>query len=158
MAHIPYGYKITMGGAVIDPEAAEQVREFFRLYNSGLSINKAKEEAGIPVAYKTANDMLQRERYLGDEYYPAIIDQETFDKAAEERARRVAMQGKKSQTKPKDAIPVKTKFTVVFPEETPQNMTPAQRAAFLYSLITPDPDGTETADPADRAILRGIFR
>ena len=32
--------------------------------------------------------MMQNKRYLGDDYYPAIIDKETFDAAEKERVKR----------------------------------------------------------------------
>ena len=51
MGHTPYGYRIENGIAVIDEEAAEVVREIFRLYNDGvgrLRIARILNEQGVP--------------------------------------------------------------------------------------------------------------
>ena len=45
MAHIPYGYRIVGGKAVIDSEAKERLDVFFDEYLSGASISKAAKEA-----------------------------------------------------------------------------------------------------------------
>lgn len=84
-AHIPYGYRIEDGKAVVDEVQAEQVRTFFKEYISGKALMVAAEMVGLKLFHGSAGRMLRNTHYLGDEYYPAIIDQELFDKAEEER-------------------------------------------------------------------------
>ena len=47
MEHIPYGYRIENGIAVIDERAEEQVQRMFENYLNGDSLIKAAENAGI---------------------------------------------------------------------------------------------------------------
>ena len=47
MAYVPYGYTITDGVVTVDERAADQVRDFFEKYISGLSLAVAGEQAGI---------------------------------------------------------------------------------------------------------------
>ena len=47
MAYVPYGYAITDGVVTVDERAADQVRDFFEKYISGLSLAVAGEQAGI---------------------------------------------------------------------------------------------------------------
>ena len=84
-AHIPYGYRIVDGKAVVDEVQAEQVRTFFKEYISGKALKAAAEEVGLKIFHGSAGRMLRNTHYLGDDYYPAIIDKELFDKAEEER-------------------------------------------------------------------------
>lgn len=83
-AHIPYGYRIEDGKAVVDESQAEQVRAFFKEYISGKALMVAAETVGLQLFHGSAGRMLRNTHYLGDEYYPAIIDRESFDKAEEE--------------------------------------------------------------------------
>ncbi len=78
MGHTPYGYRIEDGKAVVDEIAAEQVKELFSGYLAGLSLKGATKKAGIDCYHATASKMLQNKHYLGDEFYPPIIDEETF--------------------------------------------------------------------------------
>lgn len=64
--HIPYGYKIVNGAAVIDKDQAEQVRTLFSGYLSGLALVPAAEAAGLPLFHSGAKRMLQNRHYLGD--------------------------------------------------------------------------------------------
>lgn len=81
MGHTPYGYRIEDGKAVVDDKAAEQVKELFSGYLSGLSLKNAAIKAGIDCYHATVSRMLQNKQYLGDEFYPPIIDEEIFEKA-----------------------------------------------------------------------------
>ena len=47
--HIPYGYRIENGVAVIDEGQAEQVRTLFSGYLSGLALVPAAEAAGLTI-------------------------------------------------------------------------------------------------------------
>lgn len=87
MEHTPYGYWIENGKAVIDEKASEQVRLMYRFYLDGASLCDSAGKAGISVQHGGAARMLCNSHYLGDEYYPALIDRETFEWAKEEMER-----------------------------------------------------------------------
>jgi len=88
VAHTPYGYRIENGRAVIDEEKAEKVRSLYRGYLSGLSLSVAAKTAGIDAYHGTAGRMLRNERYLGDDYYPAIIDKRDLRKSRSREVKR----------------------------------------------------------------------
>ena len=60
MAHMPYGYRIENGIAVIDEEKAEKVRNLYKGYLSGLSLTVAAKTAGIDAYHGTAGRMVLR--------------------------------------------------------------------------------------------------
>lgn len=163
MAHIPYGYRIVNGKAVVDDEAASKLRDFFDLYLSGLSIDKAKEQAGIPMSRSAVRKMLENEVYLGDDYYPAILDRETLDSAVLERERRFAALGNHKTTGPKEAMPVRTKFTLSpLPENgsvsRTEGLTSALKVAAIYSRIKADSNGSVAMNAEDREKVRAWIR
>ena len=94
MGHIPYGYRIENGKAVVDEIASERVKELFSGYLAGLSLKGAAKKAGIDCYHATVSKMLQNKHYLGDEFYPPIIDEETFEKARVERRKRAEKLGR----------------------------------------------------------------
>ena len=100
MPHNPYGYCIVDGKAEIDEEQAMKVRDLFENYISGMGLKAAAEKAGLPIYHGSAGRMLRNIHYLGDEYYPAIIDKETFDKAEERRQETAKYLNKYKELKP----------------------------------------------------------
>ena len=88
MKHTPFGYKVVDGKAVIDEVAAGQLREMYKGFLEGKSLVVAARDVGIETYHGTVTRMLGNKKYLGTDYYPQIIDQETFDKALEEKQRR----------------------------------------------------------------------
>ena len=88
MGHTPFGYRIENGTAVIDESAATKLRQLYKNYLSGMSLSKAAAEAGIPTYHGTAKRLMETAHYLGDSFYPAIIDKDTYQKAQEERMHR----------------------------------------------------------------------
>ena len=77
--------------------------------------------------------MLMNKRYLGDDYYPAIIDRETFDRAEAERISRQTKTGKlfiDTQTK---ETALATKFYM--PRQEKKFEDPFKQAEYIYSLI-----------------------
>lgn len=81
MGQIPYGYRIKNGAAVIISAEAAQIRLIFQNYIAGMSLQSAARAAGHPMAHSTVRRMLQRKCYLGDAFYPAILDKETYARA-----------------------------------------------------------------------------
>ena len=111
-AHIPYGYRIEDGKAVVDETQAEQVRTFFKEYISGKALKVAAETVGLKMFHGSAGRMLRNTHYLGDDYYPAIIDQELFDKAEEERQSRASQLGRGRELKVKETPSAPLRFTM----------------------------------------------
>lgn len=77
--------------------------------------------------------MLKNMHYLGDEYYPAIIDRETFDKAEQERMRRAAALGRIKEPVEQEGILIPTVFHTKPAEQTFDD--PFLQAEYAYSLI-----------------------
>jgi hypothetical protein len=132
-AHIPYGYRIEDGKAVVDEVQAEQVRTFFKEYISGKALMVAAEMVGLKLFHGSAGRMLRNTHYLGDEYYPAIIDQELFDKAEEERQSRASQLGRVRELKVKETPAVPLHFTMG--KQIQESDNPFKQAEYAYSLI-----------------------
>ena len=136
MAHIPYGYRIVNGKAVVDEEQADAVRKLFDGYIAGLGLKPAAENAGLDIFHGSAGRTLRNKHYLGDEYYTAIIDRERFDKAEEIRISRATSLGRirELQTVAKPAAD--TRF-ILSPVER-KFADPFAQAEYAYSLIRSD--------------------
>ena len=77
--------------------------------------------------------MLENKKYLGTEYYPQIIDADTFSKIQEERTRRSEVLGRNNLLKEKEEIPLPFAFHFNMP--TKEFKDPYAQAAYIYSLI-----------------------
>ena len=132
-AHIPYGYRIEDGKAVVDETQAEQVRTFFKEYISGKALKVAAETVGLKMFHGSAGRMLRNTHYLGDDYYPAIIDQELFDKAEEERQSRASQLGRVRELKVKETPSAALRFTKKKKKKVFYD--PFEQAEYAYSLI-----------------------
>jgi hypothetical protein len=133
MSHIPYGYRIENGNAVIDEEKAEQVRKLYKGYLSGLAYVPAAEVAGLKLYHKGAKNMMQNKNYLGNDYYAAIIDKKTFDAAEAERVKRQAKLGRVFNEKPGKVNKIATGFKM--PKVQSKYEDPIKQAEYVYSLI-----------------------
>lgn len=133
IAHIPYGYRIEDGKAVVDETQAEQVRTFFKEYISGKALKVAAETVGLKMFHGSAGRMLRNIHYLGDDYYPAIIDQELFDKAEEERQSRASQLGRVRELKVKETPSAPLHFTMG--KQKKVFYDPFEQAEYAYSLI-----------------------
>jgi uncharacterized coiled-coil protein SlyX len=134
MAYVPYGYAITDGVVTVDERAADQVRDFFEKYISGLSLAVAGEQAGIEKTHSSMGRILKNVNYLGNDVYPAIIDKETFDKAEEVRSKRAKDLGRIAELAAFSSPPPIERFKVRKSEgKLPDD--PVARAEYLYSLI-----------------------
>ena len=133
MSHIPFGYKIENGKAVIDEVAAEQVRNLFRNYLSGMALVSAAKEAGIETYHATVSKMLTNRRYLGDNFYPQIIEEETYRAAQQERRKRAQKLGRDHFVSEAPVLEVPTEFEMHKAVHHYDN--PAEQAEYLYTLI-----------------------
>jgi len=133
MSHTPYGYRIINGKAIIDELAAGQIKALFQSYLTGDSLAMAAKKADIKSFHAGIGRMLQNKRYLGDKYYPAIIDAGTFAAAEAERIRRAEKLGRIREPKQEPAVVFPTAFRIS--EWTERFDDPFQQAEYAYSLI-----------------------
>ena len=133
MGHTPFGYKIENGSAVVDKAAAGQIRQIFQFYLEGDSLATAAKKAGVISFHGGISRMLKNKHYLGDEYYPAIIDRETFNRAEQERMRRAAALGRIKEPAVQEGILIPTVFHTKPMEQTFDD--PFLQAEYAYSLI-----------------------
>jgi len=132
--HLPYGYRIENGVAVIDEEQAEQIRMIYKNYLSGKSYADAAASVGLQMYHAGVKRMLQNRHYLGDDFYPALIDKETFDATEEERLKRARMLGRTDKKrKAQDTPPVPISFRLG--EVKQKYKDPFLQAAYAYSKI-----------------------
>lgn len=151
MAYIPYGYRIVEGRAVIEETEAARIRKYVKFYLKGDPIRKAMEEAGLSIDVNKATRMLTRRVYLGDGYYPAILDEETFAKIAEEKAQRYEKMGSYRNPGSKGAPPVRKLFRMGMDLNRSGGMgTDMGTAAMIYEGIYPDEDGSRQISGEDR--------
>lgn len=133
MVHTPYGYRIENGIAVIDEDAAGKLRKLYENYLTGLSLKDAAAEAGIDTYHGTAKRLLKTEHYIGDDFYPAIIDETVFQNAQAELFKRAAALGRLNRTPKEKPITIPRLFTVG--NITKHYDNPATQAEYIYSLI-----------------------
>ena len=90
-------------------------------------------KAGIDCYHATVSRMLQNKQYLGDEFYPPIIDEETFEKAREEKRKRAERLGRVWEPK----YELKTDYPVTFKAKplVQKYDDPYKQAEYAYSLI-----------------------
>ena len=100
MGHVLYGYRIENGKPVIDEEQAGRVKILFQAYLSGLTLTGAAEAAGIKKNHSAVKLLMKTRAYLGEGYYPQIIDGDTFERAGEEIRRRAEKLGRMNKAKP----------------------------------------------------------
>ena len=133
MGHIPFGYQIENGKAVIDEPAAEQLKTLYLNYLSGMALVKAAKEAGIDTYHGTASKMLANRRYLGDFFYPQIIDAEIFHAAQVERKKRAKSLGRDHFVSEPSVFEVPIEFSI---QPVLQHFDdPQEQAEYIYSLI-----------------------
>lgn len=102
--HTPLGYRIQNGKAEIEPEIAAFIREVFDAYLTGAStyrIAKDFTRRGILNAshkpswnHGSIGKILENRKYLGDEFYPPLIEQSVFEQVQDRRKQRVQELGR----------------------------------------------------------------
>ena len=104
--HIPFGYCVINGKCKIHNESGKIVHKIFEDYLSGVSTNQIAKNLmseGIlnseqkPLWYHgTVGRILENKKYLGDDFYPEIIDEDTFDRAQKLRVCKAERLGRKN--------------------------------------------------------------
>ena len=132
--HTPFGYRIQNGIAVVCKEEVRQIKRIYKGYLSGMSYMNAAEHVGLHLNHCCVKRLLQNRHYLGDEFYPAIIDREMFDAAEQERRRRSTLLGRDHRKKTfSDKIIIPKEFTMGKAQK--RIAEPFAQAEYLYSLI-----------------------
>lgn len=133
MGHTPFGYRIENGIAVVDENASEQVQALYQSYLLGDSLRTVANKVGIDAFHAGVGRILKNHHYLGDDYYPAIIDPDTFAAVQKERIRRASALGRIREPKEDKAAIYPTNFHII--EGTQVYDDPFAQAAYAYSLI-----------------------
>lgn len=102
-------------------------------YLAGLSLNNAAKKAGIKCYHSAAGKIMQNKHYLGDEFYPQIIDEETFEKARAEKRKRAERLGRIRELKEETKTDYAVRFKLKTLEQKYDN--PFRQAEYAYSLI-----------------------
>lgn len=128
-----FGYTIKNGKAYIDKEKAAKVQKLFDGYISGLALRAAALEAGIDTFHGSAGRMLQNKKYMGTDFYPTIISEETFVKAQSERENHAVKLGRVREVEEDLPIISPVKFRWKSNEIMFDN--PFKQAEYAYSMI-----------------------
>lgn len=133
MVHIPLGYKIVDGCVVVDEPTVEQIKNTYKYYFDGKSLVDAAKAAGFKMSHATVKRMLSNKKYLGTDYYPQIIDEETIERFEEELTRRADALGRLNRKGKNRYSTVSTVFHFKPAELT--YVDPFEQASYIYSLI-----------------------
>lgn len=140
MAHTPYGYKIENGKAIIEEEKALQITRLFEAYIAGAGLKAAAESVGIIVTHSSIGRMLRNEKYLGTDFYPAIIDEVVFKTAEAERMKRAKDLGRIIKYEDNGHSEIKNCAFKLGKVEQKYD-SPFKQAEYAYSLIeSEEPD------------------
>ena len=134
MQHTPYGYDIVGGRAVVNEEQAAIIKKTCENYLAGMSFDKAAREAGLKMVHCQVKRMLLNLKYLGDGFYPPILERETVAEIEAERIKREKALGHSRWRKDNQAVRVYKDFCV--PEITEMYRDPIRQAEYAYSLIS----------------------
>ena len=133
MKHTPYGYDIVGGMAVINEEQAAAIRQTCENYLSGMSMTQAALTAGINMKHSGVKRLMLNPRYLGDDFYPAILTPEIAQAVEAERQRRDALYKGTRYTKEEVQISIPVSFTMR--KFSKKYKDPVKQAEYAYSLI-----------------------
>lgn len=133
MKHTPYGYDIVGGMAVINEEQATAIRQTCENYLSGMSMTQAALTAGINMKHSGVKRLMLNPRYLGDDFYPAILTPEIAQAVEAERQRRDALYKGKRYTREEVTVFIPTAFTMR--KLSTRYKDPVKPAEYAYSLI-----------------------
>lgn len=152
MSQIPYGYRIEEGLAFPDPVQAEKLRRFVGLYLEGASGEHARCALDIEVSAQTLYRLLDKGLYLGTDYYPPLLDEETVDRVRKARRER-SHPATRVRAKP---LPVQETFRLVLPEALPAGLKPEALFAWLFGCVHPAADGQKHLTAEEEAGLRSL--
>lgn len=86
--NIPFGYTMQKGEIIAEPTESQAVKDIFKLYLNGKSMSEIARQMSInQISYNgitfdwnknMVKRILENEKYLGKDGYPALTDSETF--------------------------------------------------------------------------------
>ena len=120
MSHTPYGYAIKNGKAALDKVKSKQVKVLFREYVAGSSLQDSGTKAGIERAHASLGRILDAPCYKGNDFYPAIVSEDIWIKAQNERKRRSYRLGRDKNYFAKDKDNISPFWNKVFCAECGQ--------------------------------------
>lgn len=94
--NIPFGYMMRGGEIVLHPEESVAVREIFDMYLRGMSLKSIAAAMIVPYNIdkvwnkNMVSRILENEKYIGADGYPAVIEEDVFRKANEIKQRKAA--------------------------------------------------------------------
>lgn len=132
MTHVPYGYKIEAGVAKFNEDAAA-IKRLFDIFIECKSMRAAAKKAGINKTHSVIGRIIKNEIYLGTDFYPQLIDDETFAKAQEIRQTNAKVQNRIREFEPKKPLPTTFKFKIGRVEKKYDD--PYLQAQYAYSQI-----------------------
>ena len=104
--HIPFGYCVAQGKAQIDPENSQVVQAIYTAYDNGASCNAIANDLtakGIRTANQKAvwhccmvGKILENQKYLGDGFYPQMVEEALFQRVQNRRKERAENWGKQT--------------------------------------------------------------
>lgn len=133
MKHTPYGYDIVGGAAVINEEQAANLRKLCENYLSGMSFVQAAKDVGLGMKHSGVKKLMLNPRYLGDDFYPAILTAEIARAVEAERLRRDALYKGTRYTKEAVTTVIPTRFAMK--RTAPKFRDPIKQAEYAYSQI-----------------------
>ena len=134
MRHTPLGYEIIDGEVRVNENDARKIREIADGYLSGLSLTEAAQRVGLNVPHASVKRILTNKRYLGDGFYPRILEDETARKIEEEiKQRSIKLGRNKLKGREKTVYVPETDFRLR--STTTKYNNPITQAEYVYSLI-----------------------
>ena len=133
MKHTPYAYDIVGGVAVVNEEQAAVIRQICENYISGMSMTQAARTVGINMNHSGVKRLMLNPRYLGNDFYPAILTPEIAQSVEAERQRREALYKGKRYTREEVTVFIPTAFTMR--KLSTRYKDPVKQAEYAYSLI-----------------------
>lgn len=146
---IPYGYQIKDGVALPHPEQVECLHRFIRLFLEGASFSAAKSESGVGLSDSSLRMYLRKGIYNGTSFYPAIVEEGTYERILAELGRRSTP----GYSVISGDLPVKRKFRME-KIEGKCDRNAVDTASYLYSLIIPANSGRSSISAEDVSAIR----
>ena len=71
--HVPYGYRIKDGVAVIYDDEAKNVEKIYELYLSGMGLQAIADTLGLKLFHGGVSKIISNKKYLGTSFYPQLM-------------------------------------------------------------------------------------
>ncbi len=108
-------------------------------YLEGMSFQNAAAKAGINIAHSQARRVLHNKKYLGTDFYPALMDGETHDRVVAETKKRAEKLGRIYPQKELPSIRIHKKFRMG--QTNMKYSDPFKQAEYIYQHIKEADEG-----------------